>query len=64
MTSIGHPLLGDEVYAQKRKSKFGNLQGQCLHARTLGFTHPKSGERIFIEAPLPEYFEELLSKLS
>lgn len=64
MTSIGHPLLGDEVYAQKRKSKFENLQGQCLHARTLGFIHPKSGERIFIEAPLPEYFEELLSKLS
>ena len=57
-----HPLLGDEVYAGKRKSPF-HTQGQCLHAGILGFVHPKSGEYIETSAPLPQYFEEILSKL-
>ena len=63
MTHIGHPLLGDSVYAPKRKSRFKGLAGQCLHARVLGFTHPVSGERIRVEAPLPPYFVALLGEL-
>ena len=58
MTSIGHPLLGDEVYGQ-RKSSY-HLCGQTLHAMVIGFIHPSSGEYLEITAPLPEYFEHLL----
>ena len=61
MASIGHPLLGDEVYSA-RKSPF-KLQGQTLHAKILGFQHPTKGEYIEIDAPLPEYFEHLLEIL-
>ena len=63
MLSIGHPLLGDTVYAPKQKTAFSNLQGQCLHAKTLGFTHPVSRKRILVEAPLPAYFQNLLEVL-
>ncbi len=62
MASINHPLLGDEVYCNT-KSKF-KLQGQTLHAKTLGFEHPSSNEYMIFEAPLPNYFEELLRKLT
>ena len=62
MASIGHPLLGDETYAPGRKSPF-TLQGQCLHAKILGFCHPSTGEYIETDAPLPEYFSDLLRKL-
>lgn len=62
MAHIGHPLLGDEVYAGNRKSPF-KLQGQCLHARILGFHHPVTGEYIETEAPLPGYFSHLLQIL-
>lgn len=58
MASIGHPLLGDTVYAN-RTCPF-HLTGQTLHAMTLGFSHPRTGEYIEVEAPLPEYFEHLL----
>lgn len=61
MASIGHPLLGDEVYSG-RKSPF-KLEGQVLHAMTIGFKHPGNGEYMEFEAPLPEYFEKLLSVL-
>jgi 23S rRNA pseudouridine1911/1915/1917 synthase len=61
MASINHPLLGDEVYCS-RKSPF-KLNGQVLHAMTIGFVHPTSGEYMEFEAPLPEYFERLLSIL-
>lgn len=61
MASIGHPLLGDQVYAN-RKSPF-QLQGQALHARILGFVHPSTGEYVETEAPLPEYFRHLLEIL-
>ena len=61
MASIGHPLLGDEVYSN-RKSLY-KLQGQTLHAKILGFRHPSTGEYIETEAPLPEYFEHLLKVL-
>jgi len=62
MSSIGHPLLGDKTYGSGRKSKF-KLQGQCLHAKTLGFIHPTTGEYIETDAPLPEYFQHLLEVL-
>ena len=52
---------GDEVYSN-RKSPF-KLQGQTLHAKTLGFIHPTTGEYLEIDAPLPEYFEHLLTVL-
>lgn len=61
MASIGHPLLGDEVYSQ-RTSPF-HLTGQTLHAKTLGFIHPDSLEYMEFEAPLPEYFSHLLDIL-
>ena len=63
MASAGHPLLGDSVYAPKRKSRFPDLDGQCLHAGVLGFTHPRTGERIRVEAPLPDYFVRLLQSM-
>lgn len=61
MSSIGHPLIGDEVYSS-RKWPF-KLSGQTLHAYILGFHQPKTGEYIQTEAPLPEYFVLLLDKL-
>lgn len=61
MTSIGHPLIGDEVYGN-RSCKF-KLQGQTLHAMVLGFVHPSTKEYVEFEAPLPEYFQHLLDVL-
>ena len=61
MTSIGHPLLGDEVYGSG-KNPF-HLQGQTLHAMVLGFVHPRTGEYMEFTAPLPEYFVKLLEEL-
>lgn len=61
MASIGHPLLGDEVYG-KGGGKY-NCQGQCLHAMTLGFVHPRTKTYIEVQAPLPEYFQHLLEVL-
>ena len=58
MASIGHPLLGDEIYSN-RKCPF-KLQGQTLHAKTLGFVHPSTEKYIEIDAPLPDYFQKLL----
>lgn len=61
MTSIGHPLLGDAVYGN-RKSPF-HLNGQTLHAMTIGFHHPSIGGYVEVSAPLPEYFTHLLEIL-
>lgn len=61
MTSLGHPLLGDEIYGS-RKTPF-HLQGQTLHAMTIGFVHPSTEKYMEIEAPLPAYFEHLLTIL-
>ena len=63
MSHIGHPLLGDEVYGPAN-SKFKNLQGQTLHAATLGFIHPTTEEYMEFSAPLPDYFEKLLKTLA
>lgn len=62
MASIGHPLLGDSLYACNKNS-FKNLQGQTLHAKTIGFIHPRTNEYLEISAPLPEYFKKLLVQL-
>ena len=62
MASIGHPLVGDQVYGP-RKCPFPKLQGQTLHAKTLGIIHPRTGEYLEINAPLPDYFIELLDRL-
>lgn len=61
MASIGHPLLGDDVYSNASSSY--KLQGQTLHARILGFIHPRTNEYMEFEAPLPEYFIHLLNIL-
>ncbi len=62
MSSIGHPLLGDEVYGGRSGLKL-HLEGQTLHAYRLTLTHPRSGEKMTFESPLPEYFENILDKL-
>ena len=62
MASIGHPLLGDEVYSNQ-KSSFQHLQGQTLHAKVLGFVHPSTEEYMELDAPLPAYFQHLLEIL-
>lgn len=61
LASLGHPLLGDETYGAPSPDK--GLSGQCLHARRLKFIHPRSGEPILLETPLPAYFTEVLSRL-
>lgn len=60
MKFIGHPLVGDPKYGQKKTMDIG---GQALHAGVLGFIHPSSGEYLEFEVPLPEPFEQLLSEL-
>lgn len=62
MASLGHPLLGDQVYAPGRRTPF-SLQGQTLHAQVLGFVHPRSGTYIETMAPLPDYFSKLIETL-
>ena len=62
MASIGHPLLGDQVYGPA-KVPFSGLQGQTLHAGVLGIIHPSTGEYMEFTAPLPAYFEAILKKL-
>lgn len=61
MASIAHPLLGDGLYGAKCPDK--GLEGQCLHARRLRLIHPRTGEEMQFEAPLPDYFTEVLSRL-
>ncbi len=61
MTSIGHPLLGDDVYSSGKSAY--NLTGQTLHAGVLGFIHPRTGEYVEFSAPLPEYFQNVLNDL-
>ncbi|MDD3279594.1 MAG: RluA family pseudouridine synthase [Lachnospiraceae bacterium] len=61
MASIGHPLLGDELYGPRKCPQKG-LHGQTLHAMVLGFQHPSTGSYMEFTAPLPEYFTALLQK--
>ncbi len=59
LSYIGHPVLGDEVYGKSYKG----MEGQCLHARKIGFIHPKTSEYMEFESELPDYFSAMLSKL-
>ena len=58
---LGHPIVGDPVYGYK-KQKF-NLNGQLLHAFRLSLDHPRTGDRMTFESPLPDYFEKVLETL-
>ena len=58
---LGHPVVGDKTYGYK-KQRF-ELKGQLLHAASLELTHPRTGERMRFEAPLPDYFERVLKIL-
>lgn len=61
MAYIGHPVAGDEVYGPKKVQK--GLNGQCLHAKHIGFVHPRTNEWLEFESELPEYFKTFLNKL-
>lgn len=61
LSHIGYPVVGDEVYSNG-KNKWG-IKGQCLHAKSLKFKHPITDKEMFVEAPMPEYFENLLKEL-
>lgn len=63
MASLHHPLLGDEVYGPSSRPPFPGLKGQVLHAKILGIYHPATGEYMEFDAPLPQYFVDLLQKL-
>ena len=63
MAHIGHPVAGDPVYGGVRQKPERRLEGQCLHARELEFTHPRGGERVHLSTELPEYFTEFLAHL-
>lgn len=64
MTSINHPLLGDDIYGPKTHSDIKmKLQGQTLHAKTLGFIHPTTKKFVEFDTELPEYFTKLLAML-
>ena len=58
---LGHPVVGDKTYGYKTCR--WNLQGQLLHAQTLVFTHPETGETMSFSAPLPDYFQKVLDIL-
>lgn len=62
MSKINHPLLGDTVYGPNNQPY--KLEGQCLHAKVLGFIHPRTGKYMEFESPLPDYFLKLLEELS
>ena len=60
LSHMGHPILGDDVYG----SAFKGIEGQCLHAGKIGFIHPVKQEYMEFTSPLPDYFEDVLRKLS
>ena len=60
MAHLGHPIAGDPVYGVKDKSGFAT---QCLHSKTITFTHPISGEELFFESELPPEFSKFLEKM-
>ena len=61
MAKIGYPVVGDMVYSNGR-NEFG-VEGQMLHAKSLEFSHPITGKKMHLEAPLPEYFTKVLEEL-
>jgi 23S rRNA pseudouridine1911/1915/1917 synthase len=63
MEKIGHPLAGDPLYGKGDKNNPFKTDGQCLHAHTLGFIHPNTGENLIFRAPLPSSFKKILKTL-
>lgn len=61
LSEIGYPIVGDTVYSNGKNE--WNIDGQCLHAKSLKFKHPITGKEMFIEAPLPEYFKNVILEL-
>ena len=61
LSHIGYPIIGDDVYSNGKNR--WNIEGQCLHAKALDFTHPITNENLHIEAQLPEYFKQILKEL-
>lgn len=61
LSQIGYPIIGDTVYSNG-KNEWG-IQGQCLHAKSLEFKHPTTGKEMFLEAELPQYFQDMLRDL-
>lgn len=61
MAYIGHPVAGDEVYGPKKVIK--ELGGQCLHAKKIGFIHPRTGKYMEFDSPLPDYYVNFLKRL-
>lgn len=61
LSEIGYPIVGDAVYSNGKNE--WNIQGQCLHAKSLKFRHPVSGKEMFLEAALPEYFKKVILEL-
>ena len=62
MAYLGHPIVGDAVYAPGRPDC--GVKGQCLHAKKIGFVHPRTGEYMEFDSALPDYFAALLQKIS
>ena len=58
MKHIGHPLMGDEIYGGP---KIKGVQGQCLHAKTIGFIHPSTREELFFDSELPDYMKTIIA---
>ena len=61
LSNIGYPVVGDYIYSNG-KNPF-NIEGQALHSYKIKFKHPKTGEIMELEAPIPEYFEEILKEM-
>ncbi len=61
LSQIGYPIIGDTTYSNG-KNEWG-IQGQCLHAKSLQFSHPITGKQMLLEAKVPPYFQEILEEL-
>lgn len=61
LSEIGYPIVGDTTYSNGKNE--WKIEGQCLHAKSLKFKHPITGKEMFIEAPLPEYFQKVIEEL-
>ena len=60
LSKIGYPIIGDEVYSNG-KNEWG-VHGQCLHAKSLKFKHPITDKEMYVEAEIPEYFQQIIDK--
>lgn len=61
LSQIGYPIIGDTTYSSGKNE--WEIQGQCLHAKSLDFKHPRTGKQMHLEAELPKYFQDILAEL-